>query len=219
MGLRRSSIPPQLRKFVNAVEENARTAGYTAATAGVFGAWAACFVRFCTLDDRSWRDPDHVPAFLDYLEDDLEVEASSRERAVEALEFLFEKLLRADIQDATWRSGRRSEGDSGSEEASPSDSSTSKEDEQSPLLTRLLFHTSLSIHEAHQLCGGDVDLEAGLIYVSDATGTPKRVVEVPETLEAPLKRRLQRLRKEQGRRYIGASLFQARALQGRVENG
>jgi integrase len=83
----------------------------------------------------------------------------------------------------------------------------------------LLFHTSLPINEALDLCAGDVDLDAGLIYVSDPMGTPKRIVELPDVLYDPLRRHLERLRKKHGRRYFDAPLFQARALQGRRSEG
>jgi integrase len=80
----------------------------------------------------------------------------------------------------------------------------------------LLFHTSLPIHEALDLRAGDVDLSAGLIYVSDALGTPKRVVELPDALREPLTRHVARVRRENGARSFDAPLFQANALRGRV---
>jgi len=49
-------------------------------------------------------------------------------------------------------------------------------------------------------------------------GTPKRIVELPDVLYDPLRRHLERLRKKHGRRYFDASLFQARALQGRRDD-
>lgn len=213
--MRHSSFPPKLRKFVKSVEKNAQAAGKSAAAARVFGAWAACFVRFCTVNDRSWRESEHVPAFLDYLEHRKDVDDSSRTRAAEATAFLFEELLKTDLSDAAWHPDRQP--DAASEDEAPEDPSEDDEadGEQSTLLTRLLFHTSLPINEALELCAGDVDLDAGLIYVSDPMGTPKQIIEVPDTLYDPLRRHLQRLREEHGPRYFDAPLFQARALQGR----
>jgi integrase len=213
--MRYSSYPPELRKFVKSVERNARAAGRTGTVARIFGAWSACFVRFCTVNDRSWRDADHVPAFLRYLEARDDIDAASRDRAAESMVFLFERLLQTDLGAPAWHPDRRSAAadDAGS---APSDEEADRpEDEQSSLLTRLLFHTSLPINEALELCAGDVDLDAGLIYVSDPMGTPKQIIELPDTLRAPFRRHLKRLRKEHGPRYFDAPLFQARALQGR----
>jgi integrase len=157
-----------------------------------------------------------VPAFLDYLERRKDVDDTSRIRAAEAMVFLFEELLKTDLGDVAWHPDRRP--DAGSEaEADPASASEeeSENGEQSTLLTRLLFHTSLPINEALELCAGDVDLDAGLIYVSDPMGTPKQIIELPDTLHDPMRRHLQRLRKEHGPRYFDAPLFQARALQGR----
>lgn len=215
--MRRSSFPPELQKFVSSIEENARAAGHSDALARIFGAWSACFVRFCTVHDRGWREPKHVPAFLNYLEKRQDVDPSSRGKAAEAMAFLFDALLKVDVSDAPWHPSQSDE--SSAERAEKEDEHAEKDvkGQQSTLLTRLLFHTSLPINEALDLCAGDVDLDAGLIYVSDPMGTPKQIIELPDTLIDPLRRHLERLRKEHGRRYFDAPLFQARALQGRVD--
>ncbi len=215
--MRHSSFPPELRDFVESVEENAQAAGHSAASARIFGAWAACFVRFCTVHDRGWRDPEHVPDFLDYLRNRDDVDDASCERAADSLAFLFENLLKADVRGAPWHPDQQTDAEEEKEEDEAADKATNEEGEQSTLLTRLLFHTSLPINEALELCAGDVDLDAGLIYVSDPMGTPKRIIELPDTLHEPLGNHLDRLRKEHGPRFFDAPLFQARAIQGRVD--
>lgn len=212
--MRPSSFPPKLQKFVNSVENSAKKAGISASRARIFGAWAACFVRFCTVNDRSWREPEHVPAFLRYLTDEKDLNDSSRERVAKSLAFLFEDLLKADLSGAAWHPDHQPE----PEPEPESDEKSSEGGEQSNLLTRLLFHTSLPISEAMELCAGDVDLDSGLIYVSDAMGTPKQIVELPDELRDPLRKHLERLRDKHGPRYFDAPLFQARALQGRVQD-
>lgn len=219
--MRTSSFPPKLQKFVNSVEKSAKKAGTPASRARIFGAWSACFVRFCTVNDRSWRDPKHVSAFLDYLSNEKELNDSSQERVAESLVFLFENLLEVDLSDATWHPDHQSDPEPETEpETEPEDEpgENSEDGEQSDLLTRLLFYTSLPINEAMELCAGDVDLDSGLIYVSDAMGTPKKIVELPEELRDPLRNHLERLRDKYGPRYFNAPLFQARALQGRVQD-
>lgn len=212
--MRYSSYPPELRKFVKSVERNAQAVGKSDTVARIFGAWAACFVRFCTVNDRSWRDADHVPAFLRYLDTRDDVDAASRTRAAESMVFLFERLLKTDLGRPDWHPDHHptAAADASSPERTEEDPQS---EGQSTLLTRLLFHTSIPINEALELCAGDVDLEAGLIYVSDPMGTPKQIVELPDTLRAPFRQRLRRLREEHGPRYFDAPLFQARALQGR----
>lgn len=289
---RRSKYPAQLRRFVDTVERRARSAGQSDAHARVYGAWAACFVRYCTVRSQSWQDPGHVSGFLAYLRDQQQVEASSRRRAAESMAFLFQHLLQTDVQHADWYpsaspaeansappsssrpsdpSATASDGGSDGASASPSARSDAKpaqrnataeasrstsrsasgsdstatrstsddasagdgaagdgaaahaendatRAEQSSLLTRLLFHTSLPIHEALDLRAGDVDLSAGLIYVSDSLGTPKRVVELPDALQEPLRRHVDRVQRDHGARSFDAPLFQANALRGRVND-
>jgi integrase len=139
--------------------------------------------------------------------------------------FLFEELLKMDLSDASWHpkhQPRTDEADGDVREDAPASTDegatdADEEGEQSTLLTRLLFHTSLPINDALDLCAGDVDLDAGLIYVSDQMGTPKRIIELPDTLYDPLRQHLQRLREKHGRRYFDAPLFQAKALKGRAD--
>lgn len=214
--MHRSSFPPELRRFVNSVEKNARAAGHPDARARIYGAWSACFVRFCTVHDESWRVIDSVPPFLDYLDNRDDVDAASREKAAESMVFLFEELLKTSVEGVEWHPDRQAES---TEESVPDDASDDSADgDQSALLTRLLFHTSLPINEALELCAGDVDLDAGLIYVSDPMGTPKQIIELPDTLHDPLRQHLRDLRKKHGRQYFDAPLFQARALQGRKQS-
>ncbi len=214
--MRPSSFPPKLQKFVKSVEKRAKTAGVAESLARIYGAWSACFVRYCTVNDRSWRDPDNVPVFIDYLATQKDVGESSRERVAESLVFLFEELLEADVSGASWHPDRQDGADASAEE-DEEETLEAEEGEQSNLLTRLLFHTSLPISEAMELCAGDVDLESELIYVSDAMGTPKQIVELPDELYDPLRKHLQKIREKHGPRYYDAPLFQARALKGRVD--
>ena len=127
--------------------------------------------------------------------------------------FLLEHLLQTDLGTPAWHPDRRSVAAvdaSGSQEAE----GDPQENEQGTLLARLLVHTSPPINEALELCAGDVDLDAGLICVSDPMGTPKQITELPEALRAPFRRHLKRLREEHGPQYFDAPLFQALALQG-----
>ena len=224
MNARRSSAtkyPAQLRKFVNAVEKRARKTGHTEAAARIFGAWSACYVRYCTLRDRPWQNERNVPGFLDYLKAREDVNTRSQERAVKGLVFLFEELLNTDVSGTPWYPSPKaasSSGDGAPTESNPkSDSEGKGATQQSSLLTQLLFHTSLPINEALDLRAGDIDPDAGLIYVSDALGTPKRIVEMPDTLSDTLREYIAEVRAERGIDYLDAPLFQAHALAGRVD--
>jgi hypothetical protein len=227
---RRTKYPPQLRRFVDAVEERARKAGHADRKASIYAAWCACFVRFCTTTDRSWQEAGHVAPFFAYLRRHQDVGSDTYRHAQEGLAFLFQRLLNQDVQRADWYpygSDATPSGDgvaTGSA-AGPGDGAGDPGNgqekgattEQSTLLTMLLFHTSIPINEALDLHVGDVNLETGLIYVSDAMGTPKRIVEVPEALQEPLRTHVERLRKEEGPDAFNEPLFQANALRGRVD--
>lgn len=216
-----SKYPAQLRKFVDAVEKRAKSTGHSDAAAHIFGAWSACYVRYCTLRDHPWQDESNVSGFLDYLTSREDVNARSRQRAVKGMVFLFEEMLGTDVSASSWHPSQSStpSGDgatSGRKEETAEDGATNTQ--QSSLLTQLLFHTSLPINEALDLRAGDIDPDAGLIYVSDALGTPKRIIEMPETLSEMLQEYIAEVRAERGADYLDAPLFQAHALAGRVDD-
>jgi integrase len=206
------------------VERQARKAGHAEAAARIFGAWSACYVRYCTLRDHPWQNEDNIPGFLEYLDAREDVNDRSRKRAVKSMVFLFEELLDTDVSDAPWHPSASpdpsGDGAPSAQEPKRSQGGTSEAGgpEQSSLLTQLLFHTSLPINEALDLRAGDVDPDAGLIYVSDALGTPKRIIEMPDALSETLRDYIAKVRAERGSEYLDAPLFQAHALAGRVED-
>lgn len=242
---RSSKLPPQLREFVETVESRAEASGHNPATAKVYGAWSACYVRFCTVNNRAWQEPDHVTAFARYLQRREDMDAGSRRRALQGLVFLFENLLNESVVGRDWYPEAAPEASTETattapaEKTSPSSETASPQGdgqagpaperasaaeepeesaEKSSLLTRVLFHTSLPIHEALDLRAGDIDADAGVIYVSDALGTPKRIVELPDAVRDAMETHLRSLRQKHGPSFLDAPLFQANALSGRVQD-
>jgi integrase len=249
-----SQVPPRLQKFVRRIENQASASGHEAKVARLFGAWAACYVRYCTMTSRDWRTHENVPYFLRYLRQDQGVGAQSLRRAAEGLLFVFEEMMSRNLDGISWRppaeraspqraasaspEGEADRRETGSDRSSPqksspqkrtarreageeasegADDSSATEPTQSSLLTRLLFHTSLPIQEAMDLRVGDVDLEAGMIYVSDAMGTPKQIVEIPDAIGDELAVHISDVRDDYPREPLDAPLFQANALKGRTD--
>jgi hypothetical protein len=65
------------------------------------------------VNDRSWRDADHVlaflvPAFLRYLDARADVDAASQDRAAESMVLLLEHLLQTDLGTPARHPDRRS---------------------------------------------------------------------------------------------------------------
>ena len=214
-----SQYPKRLRKFVRTIEKQATASGRSAKEAQLFGGWAACYVRFCTVKERDWRQPDNVPLFLRHMKEKQQIRPRSLRRAAEGLLFMFEEMMGRNLGPVAWRpSAASSDGDAASSEAQSSEAQSSDEPEQSSMLTRLLFHTSLPIQEALDLRVGDVDFNAGMIYVSDAMGTPKRIVEIPEMLLEPLQRHVREVRRSYAGQPLDAPVFQANALKGKTDD-
>ena len=250
-----TKYPEQLQKFVDTIERKAQASGRSVKEARLFGAWSACYVRYCTMQNRDWKNTDNALPFLKYLKETQEVGGTSLRRAAEGLLFVFEEMMNRSLGDIAWRpppragseqtsgrasgrparngasssspGGAASASSSSASSASPSSAPSNAPDEsqpdastgassQSSMLTRLLFHTSLPIHEAMDLRAGDVDFDAGMIYISDAMGTPKRIVEIPDALVEPLHQHVKEARDDYPGQPLDAPLFQANALQGRT---
>lgn len=231
-----SPVPKQLQKFVQRIETNASRSGRPDTVARLYGAWSACYVRYCTMTNRDWRVHKNAPYFLRYLQSEQEVGSSSLRRAAEGLLFVFEEMMGRELGAVSWRppsggspqtkgsqtrgsqttsSGADASSGSPKEEADAEESSSAGPD-QGSMLTRLLFHTSLPIQEAMDLRVGDVDLEAGMIYVSDALGTPKHIVEIPDAIGDALATHIREVRQDNPADPLDAPLFQANALKGRT---
>ena len=231
-----SPVPKQLQKFVQRIETNASRSGRPDTVARLYGAWSACYVRYCTMTNRDWRVHKNAPYFLRYLQSEQEVGSSSLRRAAEGLLFVFEEMMGRELGTVSWRppsggspqtKGSQTRGSqttssgadasSGSpKEESDAEESSSAGPDQGSMLTRLLFHTSLPIQEAMDLRVGDVDLEAGMIYVSDALGTPKHIVEIPDAIGDALATHIREVRQDNPADPLDAPLFQANALKGRT---
>lgn len=231
-----SPVPKQLQKFVQRIETNASRSGRPDTVARLYGAWSACYVRYCTMTNRDWRVHKNAPYFLRYLQSEQEVGSSSLRRAAEGLLFVFEEMMGRELGAVSWRppsggssqtKGSQTRGSqttssgadasSGSpKEESDAEESSSAGPDQGSMLTRLLFHTSLPIQEAMDLRVGDVDLEAGMIYVSDALGTPKHIVEIPDAIGDALATHIREVRQDNPADPLDAPLFQANALKGRT---
>jgi len=228
-----STIPKQLQKFVQRIETNASKSGHSDKVARLYGAWSACYVRYCTMTNRDWRVHKNAPYFLRYLQSEQDVGHPSLRRAAEGLLFVFENMMGRELSGVSWRppSAERSACDRASEgrpsaDRSPRDRASADQGEegaassrdQGSMLTRLLFHTSLPIQEAMDLRVGDVDLEAGMIYVSDALGTPKHIVEIPDVIADAMEAHIDEVRRQNPADPLDAPLFQANALKGRTSD-
>jgi len=235
-----SPVPKQLQKFVQRIETNASRSGRPDKVARLYGAWSACYVRYCTMTNRDWRVHKNAPYFLRYLQSEQEVGSSSLRRAAEGLLFVFEELMGRELGTVSWRPpsggssqprgsqprGSQKRGSQTTSSGADASAGPSKEEadggassagpDQGSMLTRLLFHTSLPIQEAMDLRVGDVDLEAGMIYVSDALGTPKHIVEIPDAIGDALATHIREVRQENPADPLDAPLFQANALKGQT---
>jgi hypothetical protein len=176
---------------------------FEAGQAEAFGIWTLCYVQYCQRENVP-ADAPHLPGFLAMLRDHPEVGEEDRDRALDAVMFALFDVFDGKIDvDAAGEMVRRESSSSSQKDASTSSPAPSASAHASPdtsavrnmataaspetesggrLLTRLLFHTDLTLSEAVRLTAGDVDVSRALLRVGPSGET--RIIPLPEHLRA-----------------------------------
>ena len=179
---------------------------FEAGQAEAFGIWTLCYVQYCQHENVP-ADAPHLPGFLAMLRDHPEVAEEDRNRALDAVMFaLFDVFNgKIDVDAAIHMVQRESGGTAASNSGTTSSALTPESSSDTPfngsvaprmsaesasqgtasggrLLTRLLFHTDLTLSEAVRLTAGDVDVSRALLRVGPSGET--RIIPLPEHLRA-----------------------------------
>lgn len=170
--------------------------------AEAFGIWTLCYVQYCRREDVP-ADAPHLPGFLAMLRDHPQVTDGDKDRALDAVMFalfdVFNGRIDAEVAEQMVAVEEKTHGGGYAPAAS---GAASDEETGAPvpddtasggrLLTRLLFHTDLTLSEAVRLTAGDVDVERALLRVGPAGQT--RVIPLPDHLRAEVTHQARSLR-------------------------
>jgi len=185
-----------LATLFDQVREALRVKHYAYSTEQSYLNWIKRFIRYH--NQRHPRDLGgaEVAAFLTHLAVDGQVAASTQNQALAALLFLYREVLRQEI-------------------VYPIDSVRAKESQHLPavltkdetrrviaqlsgihqLIAKLLYGSGLRLLEALRLRVKDIDFERRAIIVRDTKGDEDRVTMLPDSVVAPLKEHLQRVKR------------------------
>jgi len=168
---------------------------FEAGQAEAFGIWSLCYVQYCQREGVP-ADAPHLPGFLSVLRDHPGVTSDEKDVALDAVMFALFDVFDGRIDPAVAEQMVALE-----DERSSNTPSTPRTAESDPsqntatggrLLTRLLFHTDLTLSEAVRLTAGDVDVERALLRVGPSGET--RIIPLPGHLRAEVNYQARSLR-------------------------
>lgn len=184
--------PPKLR---DRVRETIRTLHYSARTEKSYWYWIRFFIRFHGLKHpKEMREPE-VAAFLTWLATDRNVAAATQNQALNALVFLYAKVLDQPLGDI----GRVSRAKRSAhlpvvlthEEAMAVIRATP---EPYRLMVSLLYGAGLRVTECARLRVKDVDFDRSIIVVRDGKGGKDRTTLLPHGLQQSLREKIENVR-------------------------
>lgn len=179
-------------KLLDQVRQVLRYYQYSYRTEQSYTSWILNFLRFYRLEKHP-KDMGRyeVERYLSYLATERQVSKSTQRLALNALAFLYKKVL---LQDLGKMHITKST-------VGPRIPVVMTRDEvrtlvhfltgTHKLMAQLLYGCGLRLMECHRLRVKDVDFGQSLLYICNAKGGSERAVSLPTTLEVPLKEQVQ----------------------------
>lgn len=181
--------------LLDQVRDKIRMKHYSVRTEQAYTDWAKRFILFHRKRHPGDMGAPEVEQFLTYLAVQGKVSASTQNQAKSALLFLYKEVLKAELP---WlekvESAKQGERLPVVLTASETHRLLEKLEGTSALIARLLYGTGIRIMEAVRLRVKDVDFEQHEIIVREGKGNKDRVTMLPDTLVAPLRLHLKRVR-------------------------
>ncbi len=186
----------QSTRLLDQVRERVRYMHYSLKTEKAYLYWIRFFIRWTGAQSGGMRHPrdmsaTEVEAFLAMLANERKVSASTHNQALSALLFLYREVLAIDLP---WLSdiGRPQQAKRIPSVLTKNEVTAllAQMDGVTALLARLLYGTGMRLMEGMRLRIKDVDFDRHAIIVREAKGNKDRVVMLPRTLVADLRRQL-----------------------------
>jgi integrase len=162
--------------------------------------WMRRFVRYHGMRHPAELGEEHIREYLSHLATKRRVAASTQNQALNALVFLYGKVLGLDLDEfGAFVRARRPKRLPVVLTAAEAQRVLARIGGPVGLVARLLYGSGLRIAEAVTLRVKDVDFDYGLVHVQAAKGGKDRKTMLPERLHRPLKEHLVAVRRIHGR--------------------
>ena len=178
--------------LMDQVREVLRYYHYSYKTEKAYSSWILRYIKFYGGKTHP-KDmgKDEVERFLSYLTEKKNVSAATQKQALNALVFLYKKVLDIDLGDgiAPTRSKRRINLPTVLTQEEVAKLLGNMKDLHA-LMAKLLYGCGLRLMECIRLRVKDVDFDQGKIFIRNAKGGRDRIVILPESLRGELERQI-----------------------------
>jgi integron integrase len=173
-----------------------RRRGYSYRTEQTYGQWVCRYLLFCGNTAPDQAGAAEVRAFLEYLAVRRNVSASTQNQALNALVFLYDKVLERELGELeAFARARRPRNLpvvlSRREVRAPPD----RLEGSHKLLASLLYGTGMRLLEGVRIPVQDIDFSCRRIHVHQAKGRKDRYVPLPDSLAEDLRRQIEAVRR------------------------
>lgn len=192
----RSPDEAKLHKdIVDALIRELRLGKYAYRTEQSYVSWAGRFLGYCRNRKPQELGASEVFSFLEYLALRRKVASSTQNQALNALVFLFEKVLKQPLGDlGPFARAKRPKRLPVVLSRSEISRLLDMMEGTFGLMAQLMYGTGMRLMEAVRLRVQDVDYDYSQVVVRNAKGDKDRVVPLPQTLVCALKGHLERVR-------------------------
>lgn len=181
-------------QLIASIRETIRLRNYSRRTEHAYVGWAIRLVRFHNRNITELAEAE-VAAFLTHLAVDRKVSANTQNQALNALAFVFKRVLKRPLGDIT--SAKRAKQPERIPVVLTRDEVVallSRLDGTNLLIASLLYGSGLRIFECLQLRIKDIDFGYRCIHVYDGKGQKDRIVTLSDHLKEPLKAHIAQVR-------------------------
>jgi len=189
-------------KLNDQIHQYCRLRHYSRKTEKSYKYWIWNYIAYCNQNEqkKKWKHPleftnRHVVEYLTHLAIDRKVSASSQNQALNALVFLYKKILKFDLgrlKGIVW--AKRYKGAPTVLTHEDALAIIFKLSGKYRVMAQMMYGSGLRLNEVLGLRVKDIDIKAGTITIHKTKNRKSRVVMLPETVKPYLQRQLLRLR-------------------------
>ena len=177
------------------LETELRIRRYSIRTEQAYLAWIQRFISFCGLRDPAVLEASNIKKYLEFLAEERNVSASTQNQALNAIVFLYTRVLNKDPGDfSDFVRAKRPVHTPAVLSANEISRLLDKLDGVYGLMACLLWGSGLRVMECVRLRIQDVDFENRRIIVRDGKGAKDRITMLPERFSLPLKEQIKKAR-------------------------
>jgi integrase len=192
MEVKKKFKPNPEYRLMDQVREVLRYYHYSYKTERTYSSWILRYIKFYgSKTHPKDMGKDQVERFLSYLTEKMDVSAATQKQALNALVFLYKKVLDIDLGDgiAPTRSKRRINLPTVLTQEEVAKLFENMKNIHA-LMAKLLYGCGLRLMECIRLRVKDVDFGQGKIFIRNAKGGKDRIVILPESLRGELEKQI-----------------------------